>query len=342
VRSIQLLGGLDAVGKHRARPPARHDLGAQDERGLRVRDVAESFGVAIAAEDDDEIRQGKRQHGNERNCGSDAEPAHGPSIRDAAVAREPIVSSVAAGVAFRFFDIDTDGDVTVVRMNRPPVNAIDPELAAEGTALLEELRDERGGAVVITGSGGSFCAGLDLKVAPTLDAAQQHTMRDAVNNLLGGWALFPRPVVTAVNGHAIAGGLILALCGDWRVVGSEGSFGLTEVNVGVPYPPAAIAIVRSELSPPAARRLALGGQLIDSQAACDEGLFDERVEDAELLERAVEAARRLAPLAGPAYTETKRALRVEVVSAIAPAAIGADTWLADDHAARAREMLDSG
>jgi enoyl-CoA hydratase len=242
-------------------------------------------------------------------------------------------------LANRFFDISADGDVTIVRIDRPPVNAIDPELAADGIALLNELRTEGDGPVVITGSGSSFCAGLDLKVAPTLDVEQQRAMREGINGLLGGWALLPRPLVTAVNGHAIAGGLILALCGDWRVVGSGGSFGLTEVNVGVPYPPAAIAIVRSELSPPSARRLALGGQLIDSQAACDEGLFDERVGDDELLDRAVASARRLAPLAGPAYTATKLALRAEVARALEPGAIGTEPWLGDDAPVRARQML---
>jgi enoyl-CoA hydratase/carnithine racemase len=242
-------------------------------------------------------------------------------------------------VASRFFDIQEDAGVTIVQINRPPVNAIDPELAADGMALLDELRDDGEGAVVITGTGDSFCAGLDLKVAPTLDPAQQESMRETINGLLGGWALFPRPLVTAVNGHAIAGGLILALCGDYRVVGPGGSFGLTEVNVGVPYPPAAIAIVRSELAPPAARRLALGGQLIDSMTACEEGLFDERVPENQLLERAVEAAQRLAPLAGPAYTATKRALRAEVTRAVQPGAIADDAWLADDHAARARKVL---
>jgi enoyl-CoA hydratase len=243
-------------------------------------------------------------------------------------------------LAYRFFDIQQDSGVTIVRIDRPPVNAIDPELAADGIALLEELSSVRDGAVVITGTGGSFCAGLDLKVAPTLDHDEQKSMRAAVNGLLGGWALFPRPLVTAVNGHAIAGGLILALCGDYRVVGPAGSFGLTEVNVGVPYPPAAMAIVRCELSPAAARRLALGGRLVDSRRACDEGLFDERVDEDALLDRAVEAARRLVPLAGPAYLATKRALRADVARAIEPGALGDDAWLADDHAARAHETLE--
>jgi enoyl-CoA hydratase len=242
-------------------------------------------------------------------------------------------------VTTRFFDVETDGDVTVVRINRPPVNAIDPELAATGAALLEELSRELHGAVVITGSGHAFSAGLDIKVAPTLDEEQQRSMRDAVNRLLGGWALLPRPLITAVNGHAIAGGLILALCGDFRVVGHRGRFGLTEVNVGVPYPPAAMAIVRSELPPPVARRYALGGELVDAARAVDDDLFDLQVDDEALLERAVAAARELVPLAGPAYAHTKRALRREVVAALDPAAMDAEGWLGDDHAARARDLM---
>jgi enoyl-CoA hydratase/carnithine racemase len=242
-------------------------------------------------------------------------------------------------VSSRFFEIDSEGDVTIVRINRPPVNAIDPELAADGAAVLDELAAEPRGAVVITGSGQSFSAGLDIKIAPTLDDEQQREMRVAINRLLGGWALFPRPLVTAVNGHAIAGGLILALSGDRRVVGRQGQFGLTEVNVGVPYPPAAIAIVRSELAPPVARRFALGGELIDSSAAVAAGMFDEQVADDQLLERAVSAARRLAPLAGPAYAHTKRALRAGVVRALEPDAIGDESWLVDDAAGRARDVL---
>jgi enoyl-CoA hydratase len=242
-------------------------------------------------------------------------------------------------VSSRFFDVQADGDVTIVRIQRPPVNAIDPELAADGAALLDELSVEGGRAVVITGSGESFSAGLDIKVAPTLNDEQQRSMRAAINRLLGGWALFPRPLVTAVNGHAIAGGLILALCGDWRFVGPRGQFGLTEVNVGVPYPPAAIEIVKSELAPGAARRYALGGELIDSERAVAAGFFDTLVDDEDLLDRAVDGARQLAPLAGPAYAQTKLALRAGVARALQPDAIADEAWLGEDTAGRVRDTL---
>jgi enoyl-CoA hydratase/carnithine racemase len=243
-------------------------------------------------------------------------------------------------VSTRFFDVTEDGDVTIVRIDRPPVNAIDPELLVNGIALLGELSKSGDGAVVITGTGSSFSAGLDIKVAPTLDEAGQREMRENVNRLLGGWALFPRPLVTAVNGHAIAGGLILALCGDFRVAGPEGQFGLTEVKVGVPYPPAAMAIVRSELSPPVARRYALGGEVVASDAALRDGMFDKVVPADEVLPVAIAAARELAPLAGPAYTHTKRTLRSGVARALEPNAIADESWLGDDAAGRARGVLE--
>ena len=108
---------------------------------------------------------------------------------------------------------------------------------------------------------------MDLKLAPTLDEEAQRRMVTGINRLFAGWYAFPRPVICAVNGHAIAGGLILALCGDQRVGARQGKLGLTEVTAGIPYPRAAIAIVRAELSAASARRLVLGGDLVGPEDA---------------------------------------------------------------------------
>ena len=83
------------------------------------------------------------------------------------------------------------------------------------------------------------------------------------------------PVVGAITGHAIAGGLVLALCTDLRIASGDGRYGLTEVRVGVPYPQAAIGVVRAELAPAAARRLAFGNQLLDGDECLRLGVFDE-------------------------------------------------------------------
>ena len=83
-------------------------------------------------------------------------------------------------------------------------------------------------------------------------------MVHGINRLFGGWYGFPRPLVCAVNGHAIAGGLILALCGDHRIGATQGKLGVTELRAGIPYPAAAMLVVKAELSlrwpAPGARR----------------------------------------------------------------------------------------
>src|SRR5215217_1248733 len=122
--------------------------------------------------------------------------------------------------------VEAHGEVALVRVDRPPANAMDLELLAEGAAVLDELTQAAPGAVVLTGRDGFFSAGVDLKVAPTLAPDAQRAMVEGINRLFAGWYALPRPLVCAVNGHAIAGGLILALCGDYRVCATEGKLGL--------------------------------------------------------------------------------------------------------------------
>ncbi len=130
--------------------------------------------------------------------------------------------------------LEQRGAVAVVTIDRPPANALDPSLLADGLAALGELTAQRPGAVVMTGAGAFFSGGADLRVVPALTPEEQGDMARGINRLFAGWYGFPRPVVMAVNGHAVAGGLILALCGDHRVVGEAGQFGLTEVKAGIP------------------------------------------------------------------------------------------------------------
>lgn len=192
---------------------------------------------------------------------------------------------------------------------------MDPQLLEEGHRLADELRVDPPPAVVLTGREGFFSAGADLKVAPTLDADGQRGMVEGINRIFAGWYGFPRPVVAAVNGHAIAGGLILALCADYRVSSREGRFGLTELKAGLPYPSVAMAIVRAELNGPAARRLVLGADLVDAEVVRDGGGFDELVEPDQVLHRATEVARSLAALPAEAYAKVKAQLRGPVLEA---------------------------
>ena len=232
---------------------------------------------------------------------------------------------------------DRDG-IALVRIDRPPANAMDLELLEAGAATAERLRADRPAAVVVTGREGCFSAGLDLKLAPTLDANGQRRVVAGINDLFAAWYALPLPVVAAVNGHAIAGGLILALCADYRVAGAAGKFGLTELRAGVPYPAVAIAVVRAELEPRAARRLVLGAELGDAEAMHELGVFDEIAADP--VARALDVARRLADLPGGAYGTVKAQLRADVLErARAGPDPTAGGWIGDEARAAAAAVL---
>lgn len=243
-----------------------------------------------------------------------------------------------------FISVESRGDVALVRVDRPPANAMDLELLSEGRAAVEELRADDPGAVVLVGREGFFSAGVDLKAVPGLDPDGQRAMVDGINRLFLGWYSFPRPLVCAVNGHAIAGGLILALCGDHRVGCGVGKLGLTELRAGIPYPAAAMAIVRAELAPPAVRELTLRAELLDSgPAAVKLGLLDELVEPDALLDRSLAVAGELASLPREAYGRVKDQLRGATVAELERAVEDdpmREAWTGDETAAASAAILE--
>jgi enoyl-CoA hydratase len=246
----------------------------------------------------------------------------------------------------RFINVHSHDDVALVRIDRPPANAMDLALLEEGHAAVEELRSSEPGAVVLVGREGFFSAGVDLKAVPELDRDGQRAMVDGINRLFLAWYSFPRPVVCAVNGHAIAGGLILALCGDHRVGAGTGKLGLTELRAGIPYPAAAMAIVKAELPAPSARALALHAELIEAgPKAVELGLLDELCAPDALLDRSLEVAGSLAQLPRGAYGRVKEQLRGPTVAELER--VVADDpmlgeWLGEESAAASRAILERG
>jgi enoyl-CoA hydratase/carnithine racemase len=242
----------------------------------------------------------------------------------------------------RYVNIEEQGEVAVVRIDRPPANALDLELLEGGRRAIEELAASEPGAVVITGREGFFSAGVDLKLAPTLDAAGQRAMVEGINRLFAGWYSFPRPVVAAVNGHAIAGGLILALCADHRVGGGDAKLGLTELRAGIGFPLAAMTVVKAELTAPAARELVLRAELVGPEAALRLGALDELVPAGEVLSRSLEVARELAALPRSAYGRIKHQLRGEAIEALARTGEDPllDAWMSPEAGEAAAGILD--
>src|SRR4051794_10227905 len=245
-----------------------------------------------------------------------------------------------------YIHIEEEGDVAVVRIDRPPANALDLDLLSEGHEVRERLASAGPAAVVLTGSERFFSAGMDLKAAPGMSTSEQRHTVDGINRLFSGWYSFPRPVAAAVNGHAVAGGLILALCAARRIGADEGRFGLTELRAGLPYPLAAISIVRAELAPQAARRLALGADLISPEEALALGALDELLPRDEVLPRALEVAAGLAQLPRTTYGQVKMQLRGPVLNAI-ERGLGSgagdpvlEAWVGEETSAAAASILE--
>src|SRR5215216_6316543 len=186
---------------------------------------------------------------------------------------------------------------------------MDLGLLDELVGAVERLAADLPPALVLAGRAGFFSAGVDLKAVPAYGPVEQRRMVEGINRMALDVYSLPCPVVCAITGHAIAGGFVLAVCGDHRIAATEGRYGLTEVKVGVPYPQAAIGVVRAELPPHAARLLALGNQLIDAQECLRLGAFDEVVAPADVVPRALEVAAELAAMPAHVYARTKAELR---------------------------------
>jgi len=246
---------------------------------------------------------------------------------------------------FGLIDVERQDGAAIITLRRPPANAMNVELTEEIASVFQTLGKDRSvNSIVLTGQGKSFCAGVDLKIVPHFDAADQRRMVDSLNRAFHAVYSSTLPVVAAINGHAIAGGLVLALCCDWRIaVKTPFLVGLTEVRVGVPYPVGAMEVVRRELRPELARRLVLFGQNMTSCAGLEAGLFDEMVEADALLERALVVASESAALPQSAFAASKRQLRGAVCEAIEAAIAGGEPllngWLPTETAKAATQVL---
>jgi enoyl-CoA hydratase len=232
--------------------------------------------------------------------------------------------------------VANDG-IAIVTLAKPPMNAMDAGLLEELANLFEGLAADRAvRAAVITADGPAFSAGLDLKTVPGLDRLGQRRLVDALNDGFGTLYAWPKPLVAAVNGHAIAGGLILALCADWRVVADVPmQVSLAEVRVGVTYPVAALEIARTELAPAVSRRLMLLGDTLDAASAEALGVFDERVLPAMLRRQAIAQAARHACLPPQAFATIKREVRAAQLARIGAARNGQaeprlSAWLGEE------------
>ena len=215
-------------------------------------------------------------------------------------------------------DIKSQAGIAVLTLMHGKANALDIELCEALAARFMELRGSDAKAVVLTGQGKIFSAGVDLKRLSEGGADYIRKFLPVLHKLYDTVFYHPKPVVAAINGHAIAGGCVLACCADRRIMAREGGrIGVTESLVGVPFPALAFEILRFAVPPRHLPEFTLSGATYATDVALQRGWIDEIAEPGELIEDAIAVAQELALLSPAAFAQTKMQIRQAVTERMA-------------------------
>lgn len=210
------------------------------------------------------------------------------------------------------------GAIRELRLERPPANALDPGLVAELRAAIDAAPGEGARALVVSGRPGLFSGGLDVPVLVGLD-------RDAMARFLGDFldllrsvALSEIPIVAAITGHAPAGGAVLAIHCDHRVMAAgEFRIGLNEVRVGIPLPQSLHSVLARVVGRRQAERLGTRGLLISAEEALAIRLVDELVPPEAVVARAVAVAEDYLAVPPQAMRRTRELARRDLATIFA-------------------------
>jgi enoyl-CoA hydratase len=210
-------------------------------------------------------------------------------------------------------EVTRRGAVSVLRMTHGKANALDVELCDRLTAQLLEFAQSDAGALVVIGDGRMFSAGVDLLRLVNGGADYVRVFIPALNRMCATLFTLEKPVVAALNGHAIAGGCIIACAADYRIMGREaGRIGIPELLVGVPFPVEPLEVMRFTV-PHRLQAMIYRGLTLAPDEALQQGLVDAVVEPDRLLDEAVAVAESLAAVPAAAFALTKRQLREPAV-----------------------------
>lgn len=194
-------------------------------------------------------------------------------------------------------------------MDDGKANAIDGPQMDELEAALEDA-DKANAAVVLSGRAGYFSGGLNLKVLPGMPADKLVVVLEQFTRLMLRLFTFPRPLVVACTGHALAGGYVTMLGADERVA-TQGAFklGLNETQIGLSLPLFVVEMARAQLPVASLHAAVVRGDIFQPDEALRKGLVDEVVPAEQVLPRAIERAKELAALPSEAYRNNKLQVR---------------------------------
>lgn len=239
---------------------------------------------------------------------------------------------------------DDASGIRVIRLNRPPVNALNPALVSELIAALDQAVTDQVPGVVLAGGPKVFSAGLDVPALLPLPRADMHAFWRDFMGLAERLARLPVPIVAAIDGHSPAGGAVMALFCDWRVM-ARGPFriGLNEVEVGLPVPSTIQAALRRQVGARTAEHLLVNGAMLDSEQAHAIGFVDALCEPGDAEIEAMGWLRRVLALPRHAMGATRKEARRDL-AAIFDDAIDyemlTDAWFGEETQATMQALVE--
>jgi len=228
-----------------------------------------------------------------------------------------------------------------IRLARAPVNALDPTLVRALRKALDAAAREGARGIVVSGRQGMFSAGLDVPALLQLKRDDLRAFWDDFFGLCGALARSPIPVVAAITGHAPAGGAVLSIMCDYRVM-ADGAYkiGLNETQVGLAVPAPIQAVLRRLVGAYRAERLMIAGTMLESVEAKAVGFVDELVATDLVVPRAIAWLTDLLKLPPHAMTGTRRIARADIAAMFAESeALRVDDILEVWYAPEAQSVL---
>jgi enoyl-CoA hydratase/carnithine racemase len=198
-----------------------------------------------------------------------------------------------------FVTLETEGGIGTIRLNRPKVNALNDQVTAElGAAAREAAASDGVRAVIVYGGERVFCGGADIEVMAEAGYAEMASRSGRLQEAVGLVAALPMPVVAAITGYALGGGLELALAADLRVAGERARVGQPEILLGVIPGAGGTQRLPRLVGPARAKDIVFSGRMVSAAEALQIGLVDQVVPDDSVYQAALDMVQRYA--SGPA------------------------------------------
>ncbi len=208
--------------------------------------------------------------------------------------------------------------IAVIQLDRGRSNAINSEMVSELHQIILNIeKDNNIAGLIITGKEGFFSAGLDLIELYEYDETKITQFWKDFLNLVTAMVSFRKPMVSAISGHSPAGGCVLALCCDYRIM-AEGKYiiGLNEVPVGIIVPQSIFHLYSFWLGNAAAHRNMLEGKLMHTEEALASGLVDELIKPEAILHAAERRIQKYIQMESTTWQQSKMNLRSELIAKV--------------------------